>query len=203
MAWKLYISCRTCWLSSYQQWQSVDFRWFHYTFNCERNGDTKELDDIHRSSNLRQNVKERTHIHCHTLVHVISSDVDRKYKTDDVLVDMHVSSLVLVPPEYVDHLVNLHNSKFCVILNEHEPSRKKEIINDAMLPWCHKIIQATNLYSRHGELLWIRTGCVLIMKCPRSVEVKLKVPFSLLYHKIIIKYQIFQAKSNFRLQCCE
>jgi len=49
---------------------------FNIHWGCQKNADTKELDDFLRSANLRQHVQERTHKHGYILDFVIYHDGD-------------------------------------------------------------------------------------------------------------------------------
>jgi len=85
----------------------------------------------------------------------------RKYKSIDkesFLADLRVSSLVLDPPDDIDHLVDLYNRTLRDIVNEHAPLRTKEMPRKLMLPWYNKNIQAVRRHSRYCKQLWIRTG---------------------------------------------
>jgi len=69
----------------------------------------------------------------------------RKYKSiekEPFLGDMRVSSMVLDPPDNVDHLVDLYYITLRDIVDEHVPLRTKELPRRPMLPWYNKNIQA-------------------------------------------------------------
>jgi len=123
---------------------------FNIHWDGGRYADTKQLADILRSANLRQ---ERTHRHGHILDLVISRDDDNLIKGDKeaFLADLRVSSLVLDPPDDVDHLVDLYDSTLRVIVDEHAPLRTKEMPNRPMLPWYNKNIQAAKRHRRYCE----------------------------------------------------
>jgi len=88
----------------------------------------------------------------------------RKYKSIDkeaFLADLRVSSLVLDPPDDVDHLVDLYDSTMRDIVDEHAPLKTKEMPSQPMLPWYNKKIQATKRHRKYCEGLWIKTAlCV-------------------------------------------
>jgi len=97
----------------------------------------------------------------------------RKYKLihkEAFLADLRVSSLVLDQPDDVDHLVDLYDSTSRDIVDEDAHLRTKEMPRRPMLPWYNKNIQAAKRHSRYYDRLWIRTSCVFIMKCSRSVK---------------------------------
>jgi len=65
----------------------------------------------------------------------------RKYNLIDkdvFLADLCVSSLVLDPPDDVDHLVDLYNSTLRDTVEEHVPLRIKEMRRRPLLPWFNK-----------------------------------------------------------------
>ena len=66
-------------------------------------------------------------------------------------------SLVLDPPDDVDHLVDLYNSTLRDIVDEHAPLRTKDMPRKPMLPWYNKSIQVAKRHRRYCEWLWIRT----------------------------------------------
>jgi len=83
----------------------------------------------------------------------------RKYRSIDkeaFLADLRVSSLVLDPPDDVDHLVDLYDSTLRDIVDEH--LRIKEMPSRPMLSWYNKNIQAAKRHRRYCERLWIRTS---------------------------------------------
>ncbi|KAK2151927.1 hypothetical protein LSH36_345g00012 [Paralvinella palmiformis] len=88
----------------------------------------------------------------------------RRYKSIDkesFLADLRVSSLVLDPPDDVDHLVDLYDNTLRDIVDQHAPLRTKEMPSRPMLPWYNKNIQAAKRHRRYCERLWIRTSlCV-------------------------------------------
>jgi len=101
--------------------------------------------------------------------------------------DLRVSSLVLDPPDDVDHLVNLYDSILRHNVDEHAPLRTKEMPSRPMLPWYNKNIQAAKRHK--GIVSGCGSGpvCVFILKCSRSVKFLLKIPLPLLNLNIIIK----------------
>ena len=114
----------------------------------------------------------------------------RRYKSIDkeaFLADRRVSSLVLDSQDDVAHLVELYDSTLRDIVDQHAPLRTQEMPSRPMLPWYNKNIQAAKRHRRYCERLWIRTSCVFILKCSRSVKVLLKIPLPLLNLNIIIK----------------
>ena len=80
----------------------------------------------------------------------------RRYKPIDkkaLLADLRVSSLVLDPPNDVDHLVDLYDSTLRHIIDELAPLRTKEMPGRPMLPWYNNNIQAAKRHRRYCEWL--------------------------------------------------
>ncbi|KAK2138836.1 hypothetical protein LSH36_2340g00003, partial [Paralvinella palmiformis] len=76
----------------------------------------------------------------------------RRYKSIDkeaFLADLRVSSLVLDPPDDVDHLVDLYDNTLRDIVDQHAPLRTKEMPSRPMLPWYNKNIQAAKRHRRY------------------------------------------------------
>jgi len=69
--------------------------------------------------------------------------------------------MVLDPPDDVNHLVDLYDSRLRDIIDEHAPLRTKEMPRRPIISWYNKKIQAAKRHRRYYEWLWIRTGwCV-------------------------------------------
>ncbi|KAK2164042.1 hypothetical protein LSH36_70g07012 [Paralvinella palmiformis] len=113
-------------------------------------------------SQARKNTQTWSHLRsCHL------RDDDNLIKGDKeaFLADLRVSSLVLDPPDDVDHLVDLYDSTLRVIVDEHAPLRTKEMPNRPMLPWYNKNIQAA---KRHRSTLsqgkpLVEESCISMM----------------------------------------
>ncbi|KAK2156513.1 hypothetical protein LSH36_211g01021 [Paralvinella palmiformis] len=91
--------------------------------------------------------------------------LSRNHATEAFLADLRVSSLVLDPPDDVDHLVDLYDNTLRDIVDQHAPLRTKEMPSRPMLPWYNKNIQAAKRHKRlkdmfglSGRVLeWFRT----------------------------------------------
>ncbi|KAK2169189.1 hypothetical protein LSH36_12g34021 [Paralvinella palmiformis] len=107
----------------------------------------------------------------------------RRYKSIDkeaFLADLRVSSLVMDPPDDVDHLVDLYDNTLRDIVDQHAPLRTKEMPSRPMLPWYNKNIQAAKRHRRYCERLWIKTSlCVHfeMFKSAYKVVTALKQPW--------------------------
>ena len=111
----------------------------------------------------------------------------RRYKSIDkeaFLADLRVSSLVLDPPDDVDHLVDLYDNTLRDIVDQHAPLRTKEMPSRPMLPWYNKNIQAAKRHRRYCERLWIRTSL-----CVHFEMFKVS--------KILVKNTLASAKSEY------
>ena len=100
----------------------------------------------------------------------------RKYKSigkEAFLAVLRVSSLVLDPPDDVDHLVD-----------EHAPIRTKDMPKRPTLQWHNKNIQAEKRHRRFYERLLIRISLRVYYKIFKA-------------SKILVKYTLASAKSEY------
>ena len=76
----------------------------------------------------------------------------RRYKSIDkeaFLADLRVYPLILGPPYYVDHLVELYDCTLRDIVDEHSALRTKEMPRRPKLPWYNKTIQAAKRHRKY------------------------------------------------------
>ena len=81
----------------------------------------------------------------------------RKYRSIDKA-DLKTTCLVLDPPQYLDHMVDLYSSILMDLVEGYAPLRTKQMSQRALLHWYNKEIQAAKRHRRYCECLWIRTG---------------------------------------------